>query len=146
MDFTTPLYSQDRLSLMRLLPNEWSTATELREDLEPQLRTRRATDEATAQLADFLLDPKFDTAYHRRRAIEFVDRCRRNANRVETVKNWLRLAAQRRLEIQAAQTSTNPRGSILEGGLGSEGFRRIFPSYQEFEPKPYEIRLEPPAL
>lgn len=129
VDFTTPIYSQERLSLMRLLPEDWKSPSELREHLESQLRTRRATDEATAQLADFILDPKFDSSFHRRKAVEFVERCRRSADQIETVKKWLRLAAQRRLEIQAAQTSANPRGSILEGGLGSEGFRRIFPAY-----------------
>lgn len=146
VDFTTPLYSQERLSLMYLLPQDWNTTNELREHLESQLRSRRATDEATARLADFILDSRFDASHHRRRAIAFVDSCRRSADQVGTVKEWLRLAAQRRVEIQAAQTSSNPRGSILEGGLGSEGFRRIFPSYEGFEPKPYEIRLEPPAL
>lgn len=132
VDFTTPLYSQGRLGLMRLLPENWSTSSELREHLESQLRSRRATDEATAKLADFILDPKFDASYHRRRAGEFVDGCRQRADQVETVKEWLRLAARRRVEIQEAQTSANPRGSILEGGLGSEGFRRIFPAYDGF--------------
>ena len=146
VDFTTPLYSQGRLGLMRLVPDYWFSSPQLREHLESQLQSRRATDEATAQLADFILDPKFDASFHRRRAIEFVDACRQRADQVEAVKEWLRLAAQRRVEIQAAQTSANPRGSILEGGLGSEGFRRIFPSYGEFEPKPYQVRLKPPAL
>ena len=86
VDFTTPIYSQERLSLMRLLPEDWKSPSELREHLESQLRTRRATDEATAQLADFILDPKFDSSFHRRKAVEFVERCRRSADQIETVK------------------------------------------------------------
>ncbi|MCA9777017.1 MAG: hypothetical protein KC800_09885 [Candidatus Eremiobacteraeota bacterium] len=91
VDYTTPLYSQERLSFMQLLPENWNTSAELQEHLESLLRSRRATDQATAQLADFILDSRFDASYHRRTATDFVERCRQRSNQVEVVKDWLRL-------------------------------------------------------
>jgi hypothetical protein len=137
VDFTTPIYSQERFALMGLLPESWETSAELQEHL-----TRALKSEPKALLYDYLTKADYDSAYHRRRALQYLGICREHSSDVEVVKEWIRLAAQRRVEIQAAQTSQNPRGSILEGGLGGDGFRRIFPSYSSLRPVPYRWRLD----
>lgn len=143
VDFTTPIYSPDRLALMELLPDHWADASELRQALAKKLASRRATDQATDELARNILDDDRTLESHKKRALVLLAKCREQASDPAVVKEWIRLAAQRRAEIQAAQTSQNPRGSILEGGLGSDGFRRIFPVYTAFSAEPYRFRLDP---
>lgn len=118
VDFTTPLFSPERLELMECVPLNWSDAAELAEmvDLPQAVSPKELTD--------------------------YLQRLRQQANQVEAVVDWLKLAHQRRLEIQAAQTSSNTRGAILEGGLGPGGFRRIFPAYR-FQVQPYQWRPNP---
>lgn len=143
IDFTTPLYSPRRLALMSLFSDNWSSVEELRSHLDRVLESRGTGDDDTALFADHYRDDRYNLAYHRREAAEFLDRCRARACDLETVKDWIRLAAQRRQEIQTAQTSANPRGSILEGGLGPGGFRRIFASYRDVSPVPHKFYLDP---
>lgn len=143
IDFTTPVYSRRRLALMTFLPESWKDAEELRAHLrEALIRPRQKTPDS-ALLANYLSSTKYDSRHHRKTALEFLERCRTHSGNLETVKDWVRLAAQRRVEIQAAQTSANPRGTILEGGLGPGGFRRIFPVYSQIEPVPHRYVLDP---
>ncbi len=119
VDFTTPIFSPERLALMAKLPDRWETPDQLVTALE-------------------LLEP-----VSQRQVEQYLVTLRAKASEPETVLEWLRLADQRRHEIQATQTSSNKRGAILEGGLGSEGFRRIFPAYGGFMTRPGQWVLDP---
>lgn len=119
LDFTTPIFSPERLELMECVPLLWESSA----DLEAKVILPRAVSQ--------------------QRLVDYLAKLRGRANRVDTVVNWLKLAHQRRLEIQAAQISSNKRGSILEGGLGPGGFRRIFPSYSGFKVEPGQWMLDP---
>lgn len=119
VDFTTPLFSPDRLELMQCLPLHWKDAAELERMV--------------------ILPPPLSNA----QLNEYLRKLSKGATDPKVVSEWLKLAHQRRLEIQAAQTSSNARGSILEGGLGPGGFRRIFPAYQNFQLVPGEWMLDP---
>lgn len=124
VDWTTPMYSQKRLTLIEKLPDNISGPAALTQALQSELAG-----------SDKSEDPK-------KNALELLSLCRSKANSPEHVKAWVKLAAQRRVEIQAAQTSQNKRGTILEGGLGPGGFRRIFPEYKTFKAIPYEFTLD----
>jgi hypothetical protein len=119
VDFTSPIFSPARLTMMTEIPETWEKPSQLTDGLE-----------LSAPIED-------------NRIASYLDSQRRRAGDPEAILDWLRLADQRRHEIQAAQTSTNPRGAILEGGLGKEGFRRIFPAYSNFVTSPGQWMLEP---
>lgn len=119
VDYTTPLFSPQRLELMECVPMSWADSKEL------------------AMMVD--LPPTVS----QEKLMAYLQTLRSQASKVENVVDWLKLAHQRRLEIQAAQTSSNSRGAILEGGLGAGGFRRIFPTYQNFQVQPYQWRPNP---
>lgn len=159
LDSTTPMYSKTRLQLMKFIPNSYSSAPSLKEKLYAEAvescnsadksnSTEEIPRTALTQLRDFwdlekMSDnPKQAKEHLQRKASKLLELCRSKAASVEHVKAWLQLAAQRRLEIQAAQTSQNPRGTILEGGLGPGGFRRIFPEYKNFKPEPNKFVLD----
>ena len=119
VDFTTPIFSPERLALMAKLPDRWETPDQLVTALElPEPVSQQQVDQYLATL-------------------------RARATEPEAVLEWLRIADQRRHEIEAAQTSSNKRGAILEGGLGNEGFRRIFPAYAKFTTSPGRWVLDP---
>ena len=123
-DFETAMYSPKRLALLAEFPEHWESAEDLRADL-------LSNSAIPHEVWENLMSPGRDRDYHRQRALDFLEERRKESRNLQSVKGWIRLAAQRRLEIQASQTSQNPRGQILEGGLGPDGFRRIFPSYSK---------------
>src|SRR5262249_22903940 len=78
----------------------------------------------------------FKAATLRQAARDYLDICRKAPeNRPSVVVDWLRVAAQRRKEIAAAEPSQNPRGTILE-----PGFRVIFPR-DALGTRPGQVRL-----
>ncbi len=125
VDWTTPMYSRKRQALIEKLPDKIANATTLKQALKSDLAKSSPAEKQKSA------------------AIQFLNLCRSKASSPEHITAWVKLAAQRRVEIQAAQTSQNKRGTILEGGLGPGGFRRIFPQYKTLNPKPYEFTLDP---
>ena len=134
-DLETPIYSPKRLALLSEFPDRWNSARELRDGLLAHPSLPKEVRE------NLQLDER-NRSFHRRRALSFLAERRREAGDLDRIVDWLKMAAQRRLEIQAAQTSQNPRGSILEGGLGSKGFRRIFPHYSGWSAKAGQFRFD----
>jgi hypothetical protein len=143
VDWTTPIYSSGRLGLMQYVPSKYTDAQDLRAKLLEAIRAQPENERIPAanELLDNLTSEKCTPDFFKQRALDLIALCQKNASSQKHVGSWLRLAAQRRAEIQAAQTSENPRGKILEGGLGPGGFRRIFPQYKNVEPKPHELVL-----
>jgi hypothetical protein len=145
VDWTTPIYSNARLSLMQYVPDKYEDAVDLRAKLLVAVRSQPESERNSAanELLDNLTGNRCTPQFFKQRALDLLALCQKSASSQKHVESWLRLAAQRRTEIQAAQTSQNPRGRILEGGLGPGGFRRIFPQYKNVEPKPHELALDP---
>jgi hypothetical protein len=76
-------------------------------------------------------------AAHRQAANAYLAVCVQAAKSQETVIDWLKLASQRRREIEKAETARHPDGMITE-----PGFRIIFPAFKQ-QPKAGELRLDP---
>ena len=123
VDFTTPTYSEARASLLAFFPESATSAADLRDQLIARLKAAPAGHAAAAELLANLTDPARDAAFHRKNALAYLARVRAAGSQPDAVLDWLKIAAQRRLEIAEAQTSKNPRGTILE-----PGFRVIFPT------------------
>lgn len=136
VDFTTPVYSKARASLIRYAPEQAQNAADLRNKLIAALR-QAPNDPAAQELLANLSDPPRTAAFHRRRAIAFLDACRTSSTSPRAVQDWVRLASQRRQELIHAETSRNPRGTIVE-----PGFRVIFP-VDNLNSKPGLLRLDP---
>ena len=137
VDPTTPVYSPARGSLIRYVPDQANNAHELRERLVAALKQAPASDTAAQALLANLTDPARTAEAHRRAARGFFDACRKSAQQPDAVRDWLRLASQRRLEVAKAETSQNKRGTILE-----PGFRVIFP-VDNVQPKVGQWKLDP---
>jgi hypothetical protein len=144
VDWTTPLYSTERLELMQYVPDKFSGAEDLRHNIIENIRSvlpGKRSSAAKQLLSNLAREHNVENI--RGQAMRLLATCRSNASSEKHVVSWLELAAQRRIEIQDAQTSKNQRGTILEGGLGAGGFRRIFPQYRKISPKPHALMLDP---
>lgn len=122
VDFTTPVYSRVRSSLIRFVPSTAANAADLRQKLIAELKKAPVDDAGAKELLANLTDPARTAAAHRARAAAYLAACEKAAGSVDAVESWLRLAAQRRAAIEQAETALSPHGVITEAG-----FRVIFP-------------------
>ncbi|MBX9724177.1 MAG: hypothetical protein K2X81_22405 [Candidatus Obscuribacterales bacterium] len=135
VDASVPIYSKQRLELMQYVPDSFKDSSELKESM---IRSIEAipSEQRSAAASDILTKFKSNTrnlAYINQQSSFELGHDRRKA-RLEGQKSadfWIKIANERRKDIQRAQSSQNPRGTILEGGLGAGGFRRIFPEYSK---------------
>ena len=123
VDFTTPVFSAKRAGLFRYVPDEAKNAAELREHLKAALK-KAPKDEAAQELLANLTDPKRNAAFHRQKALALREVCVQAAKSPEIIVGWLKLASQRRREVETAETAKHQQGNIVE-----RGFRVIFPRY-----------------
>jgi hypothetical protein len=137
VDFTTPIYSRERASLLHYLPAKAADAQDLRAGLVANLRAAKGKDAVARQLLANLTDPRRTAAFHRAEANAFLDRCARAATSLEAVVDWLHLAGQRRLELAREETTRSSEDNIIE-----PGFRLIFPEYRR-QAAAGELRLDP---
>jgi hypothetical protein len=137
VDFTTPVFSAARASLIRYVPEKAKDADDLRQQLIAALKTAPANDHAAQELLANLTDPKRLAASHHEAARAYLAACAKAAESREAVVDWLKVAAQRRQEIDASETAQHPDGMITE-----PGFRVIFPVLKQ-KPKAGELRLDP---
>lgn len=136
VDFTTPVYSRARASLIRFVPDAATNAGELKAQLIAALE-KAPQDPAAKQLLENLTDPARDADFHREAALAYLDVVSKARTSRRAVVDWLAVASQRRVEIADAETSRNPRGKILE-----PGFRVIFPT-DKFDSKAGRLQIEP---
>jgi hypothetical protein len=136
VDFTTPVYSRARASLIRFVPETAANAVELRDKMITALR-QTPQDPAAKQLLENLTDPARTVEFHRKAALAYLDAVSKARSEPSAIGDWLRIASQRRLEIARAETSLDPLGMILE-----PGFRVIFP-LDSLSPTVGELRLDP---
>jgi hypothetical protein len=136
VDYTTPVFSTARASLLQFVPDTAKNAAELKAKLIENLR--KATNAPAAkELLAHLTDPARTVDFFRQQARTYRDRCAAHSKDPAVVFDWLRIASQRRKELAEAETSRNPRGQILE-----PGFRVIFPT-DELKPEAGRLRLDP---
>jgi hypothetical protein len=139
VDFTTPVFSPARASLMRFVPETAKDAAELRDQLVSALKTAPPDDRAAQELLANLTDPTRTAAAHQQAATAYLAACGQAATALEVVVDWLRVAAQRRHELEKAETARHPDA---EGGITEPGFRVIFPVYAQ-APEAGAFRLDP---
>jgi hypothetical protein len=137
VDFTTPVFSPARASLMRFVPETARDAAELRDQLLSALKTAPPDDRAAQELLANLTEPTRTAAAHQQAATAYFAACGQAATSLEAVVDWLRVAAQRRHELEQVETARHPQGGITE-----PGFRVIFPVYAQ-APEAGEFRLDP---
>jgi hypothetical protein len=120
VDFTNPAFSRTRCGLLKLVPN--NSGPGFVERFQSALRG--ASEPGAVELLKNLSDPLRNAAFHEKQALAFLTSCRQRAADPNAVLDWLRLLAQRRVEIETSEISSNPRGRIIEEG------RIVFPSTQ----------------
>ena len=138
VDFTTPVFSPARASLMRFVPDKAKDAAELRDQLLAALKAAPPDDRAAQELLTNLTDPTRTAAAHQQAATAYLAACVQAAASLEAVVDWLRVAAQHRHELDTAETASHPTG----GGITEPGFRVIFPVYAQ-DPEVGKFRLDP---
>ena len=133
IDFTNPVFSTIRCGLLKLVPDMGGPdfVARFKEAL------RGATAPGAAELLNNLSDPSRTAAFHENAASEFLASCQRQAMDAESVLDWLRLLAQRRVEVGTSEISQNPMGHILE-----DPERIVFPSTQP-QASPGRLALTP---
>jgi hypothetical protein len=136
IDFTTPVYSKRRAGLLKYVPETARDAADLRKKLVEALGQAK-DDPAARELLTYLTDKKYNAQAHRERARAYLEACRKVAGDSDAVRDWWRVASQRRLELDRAETSRSPRGKITE-----PGFRVIFPQ-DTLGSTPGRLRLNP---
>jgi hypothetical protein len=136
VDSANPLHSRARASLLRFVPERAASVAALKAALVAGLK-QAPQDAAARDLLANLTDPARTAAFHKQRAGAVLQAVRQGRADQAAVVGWLKLASQRRVEVAAAETSQNPRGTILE-----PGFRVIFP-VDRVGAKPGMWRLNP---
>lgn len=129
IDIANPVFSAQRCSLLRLVPNDAGVNFVSRF----QGNLRGASGTAASELLRNLTDPARNAAFHQDHARRYLANCQGGAATPEHVLSWLSLLAQRRAEVRDSEISQNPQGHILE----SPG-RIVFP---EVTPKASPGRL-----
>jgi hypothetical protein len=127
VDFTNPVFSTIRCGLLKLVPDNGGPdfVARFKEAL------RGAAAPGAADLLNNLSDPSRTAAFHGKAASDFLASCQRRAADADSVFDWLRLLAQRRVEVSASEISQNPRPTILEKDPDHpENNRVVFPSTQ----------------
>jgi hypothetical protein len=110
VDFTNPVFSRIRCGLLKLVPDNAGPGFVGRF----QSALRGAREPGAAELLNNLSDPARDSAFHERQALTFLTSCQQRAADPNAVLDWLRLLAQRRVEVSTSEISRNPHGHILE--------------------------------
>jgi hypothetical protein len=118
VDFTNPVFSITRCGLLKLVPDDGGPGFVGRF----QSALRGASEPGAAELLNNLSDPARTAAFHEKQALGFLTSCQQRAGDPNAALEWLRLLAQRRVEIETSEISMNPRGRIIEDG------RIVFPS------------------
>jgi hypothetical protein len=136
VDFTTPVFSTARASLIRYVPEKAKDSQDLRQQLVAALQKAPPDDRAARELLTNLTDRTRTAAAHRQAASGYLAACAKAAESREAVIDWLKVASQRRREIEEAETARHPDGMITE-----PGFRVIFPVFKQ-QPKAGELRLD----
>jgi hypothetical protein len=130
VDMTRPMFSQERCSLLRLVPE--SADEGWLETFEAALAASRMP--GARELLANLRDPARSADAHQRRAREIVRRIQRNASLQSAVTGYVRLLAQQRIAVFQDQISQHPQGQIFE-----PDFRLIFPTMQRLMKDQQEI-------
>lgn len=130
VDMTRPMFSQQRCSLLRLVPesagDDWLTQFEEALAVAPMPGAR--------ELLANLRDPAKSAAAHRARARAVAESIQRNASLQSAVTGYVRLLAQQRIAVFQDQISQHPQGQIFE-----PDFRLIFPTMQRLMKDQNEI-------
>jgi hypothetical protein len=137
IDFTTPVYSRARASLIRFVPDQAKDVADLRAKLTAALRKAPANEQAARALLTNLTDSARTAEAHRKAAQAYLEAAAAAASKLEAVVDWLKIAAQRRLEVEQSETAGHRDGNITE-----EGFRVIFPTIK-LTSKAGALRLDP---
>ena len=119
IDFTNPALAGRRCDLLKLVPDKRDTTFGAR--FQEALRSAKAP--GAAELLTNLTDPKRTATFHQQQALAFVASCRQRAADPANVLAWVRLLAQRRVEVSASEISRNGGNHILE-----DPNRIVFPS------------------
>ena len=124
VDFTNPIFSQKRCSLLKLVPSKMTP--HWKEVLMKNLQTEIARPESilkdsAKELLANLTDPERTEEVFRGRGARFLSECQKKIDS-KGISSFVNLLFQRRLDAQTSEISKNPLGKILE-----PGFRVIFP-------------------
>jgi len=120
VDFTNPVFSIARCDLLKLVPDTPGS------DFMPRFQNalRGSAAPAAAELLENLSNPAHNAASYVQQASALLANCQRKSSEGDTVVEWLRLLAQRRLEVSKSEISHHRIFHILEPG------RIIFPTTQ----------------
>jgi len=118
VDMFNPVFSSARCRLLKLLPSKITADWQ-----QVFINNLTHSQEILAkELAQNLTDPNRRLEFYQHKGDKFLSQCKIKLTHAENVEKILRLLLQRRVEIDASEISSNPKGKILE-----PGFRVIFP-------------------
>lgn len=118
IDFTNPLFSKERCSLLQLLPT--TTGSHWKKLLITNLETSNLP--GAQELLSHLTDRQKTREFHQRQAKDYLKRIIVSIKSKETLKEEILRLQSKRLSVFENEISKNPLGQILE-----PGFRVIFP-------------------
>jgi hypothetical protein len=124
IDMTRPMFSDARCSLLRLVPDAAPTPN-WRTQFQQNLTASGSP--AAKQLLANMNDPTRTPDWYHQQGKAFIAKVQTNAVNPSAVNGYVRLLAQRRIEVYSAQISQHPQGQIFE-----PSFRLIFPTMQLF--------------
>jgi hypothetical protein len=101
VDFTNPMFAGNRCGLLKLVPEGAGPDFVVR--FKDALRG--ASLPGAPELLRNLTDPERSAAFHQQQSLAFVASCRQRASDPAAVLDWLRLLAQRRVEVSASEIS-----------------------------------------
>jgi hypothetical protein len=119
VDFTNPIFADKRCGLLKLVPD--TAGPDFITRFQDALRG--ASVPGASELLTNLTDPQRDSEFHHQQALAFIANCRQRASDPGAILDWLRLLAQRRIEVSASEISQNGQHHILE-----DPGRVVFPS------------------
>jgi hypothetical protein len=119
VDFTNPIFSRNRCGLLKLVPDKGGS------DFVARFldSLRGSSLPGASELLGKLSDPTQNADTAKKRADAFLATCLQRAADDGAVLDWVRLLAQRRVEVSASEISQDPRRHILE-----DPDRVVFPS------------------
>jgi hypothetical protein len=124
IDMTRPMFSDARCSLLRYVPDAAPTPN-WRTQFQQNLAASNSP--AAKELLANMKDASHTPDWYRDRGKAFITKVQTNAVNPSAVTGYVRLLAQRRIDVYSAQISQHPQGQIFE-----PSFRLIFPTMQLF--------------
>lgn len=144
VDFTRPVFSEQRCALLQLVPENDSGNWQRKFRDNLKAAAEESGDEILGLASEILLENMTDrqktARAHRIVVNDYLSACARGFDDAGRRNELVRYLTQKRQEVSASEISTNALGQIFEFD-GFDGFKRIFPDVSG-APEPFSFKLD----